>query len=97
MFESSVAVFGESRNGLGVFMRRGTRRRGTWVFGLADLVLATVVELEVFGSWVFGDGRRTRVGEGLGASRSFEVPCCPCVLVRYLAIPGCRGTIVVVV
>ena len=46
MFESSVAVFGESRNSLGVFMRRGTRRRGTWVFGLADLILATVVEFD---------------------------------------------------
>ena len=65
MFESSVAVFGESRSGLSVFMRRGTWRHGTWVFGLADLVLATVVELEVFGSWVFGDGSRTRVREDL--------------------------------
>ena len=30
------------------------------VFGLAGLVLVTVVELEVFGSWVFGDGSRSR-------------------------------------
>ena len=50
MYESSVAVLGESRNGLGVFTCRGTWRHGTWDFGLAGLVLATVVEFEVFGS-----------------------------------------------
>ena len=97
MFESLVAVLGESRNGLGVFMRKGTWRHGTWVFGLADLVLAPVVKLEVFGSWVFGDSSRTRVGEELGASKSFGVPCCTCVSVQYLAILGCIGTLVVVV
>ncbi|EMS63865.1 hypothetical protein TRIUR3_19996 [Triticum urartu] len=41
-------------------IRRGTWLHGTWVFGFAGLVLATVVELEDFGSWVFGDGSRSR-------------------------------------
>ena len=30
------------------------------VFGPTGLVLATIVELEVIGSWVFGDGSRSR-------------------------------------
>ncbi|EMS65974.1 hypothetical protein TRIUR3_28100 [Triticum urartu] len=42
------------------------------------------------------DGSRTCVIEKLGASKSFGVPSCTCVSVRYFAIPGCRGTLVAI-
>ena len=32
-----------------------------------------------------------------GRGGSSRVPCCTCVSVWYLAIPGCRGTLVVAV
>ena len=58
-FEPSVAVLGESRNGLGIFARRGT-----WRF--------RVVELEGSrhrGTW-HNPHSRALVGEDLGASKA---------------------------